>query len=50
MSDIKNEQCGVCGRKLKSPKSQELGFGPSCYRKYLAEKAVEENQSADKEG
>lgn len=25
--------CSVCGRKLKSARSQALGYGPVCYRK-----------------
>lgn len=24
-------KCSVCGRKLRSPKSQEVGYGPVCY-------------------
>lgn len=26
-------KCSVCGRKLRSPKSQEVGYGPVCYRR-----------------
>lgn len=25
--------CSICGRKLTSPKSRELGCGPVCYKK-----------------
>lgn len=25
--------CLICGRKLSSPKSLELGYGPVCYEK-----------------
>lgn len=25
--------CVVCGRKLKAAQSQELGYGPVCYKK-----------------
>lgn len=25
--------CSICGRKLKDPKSRELGYGPVCYQK-----------------
>ena len=30
--------CLRCGRELKSKESRQLGFGPSCYKKYLADK------------
>lgn len=33
----KEDRCKRCGRKLKNNESQLLGFGPSCYRKYLKE-------------
>lgn len=26
-------ECSICGRKLKNPKSRELGCGAVCYRK-----------------
>lgn len=29
--------CRRCGRKLKSELAKQLGFGPSCYKKYIAE-------------
>lgn len=25
--------CSICGRRLKSTKSRELGYGPVCYKK-----------------
>ena len=25
--------CIRCGRKLRTPESRELGFGPTCYKK-----------------
>lgn len=25
-------RCAICGRKLKDPKSIELGYGPICYK------------------
>ena len=25
-------KCSICGRKLKNPKSRELGYGPVCYK------------------
>lgn len=28
-------KCSVCGRKLRSPKSKEVGYGPVCYRKIM---------------
>lgn len=29
--------CRRCGRKLKSEQARQLGFGASCYKKYIAE-------------
>lgn len=26
-------KCSICGRKLKNPKSRELGYGPVCYKR-----------------
>lgn len=26
-------KCSVCGRKLRNPKSQEVGYGPVCYKR-----------------
>lgn len=25
--------CSICGRRLKSAKSRELGYGPVCYKR-----------------
>lgn len=39
--------CGRCNRKLKTSKSIELGFGPTCHKKHLqelAEAEFEKNQ------
>ena len=33
----KSNICRRCGRKLKNPKSIELGFGNTCYKKFMAE-------------
>ena len=33
------ETCGRCGRKLKTAKSIEDGFGPVCKKKHEAEEA-----------
>lgn len=41
------KQCGRCNRKLKTLKSIELGFGPTCHKKHLQELAdaeFEKNQ------
>lgn len=41
------KQCGRCNRKLKTAKSIELGFGPTCHKKHLQELAdaeFEKNQ------
>ena len=37
MANWLHESCGRCGRKLKTRKSMEQGFGPVCYRKHLAD-------------
>lgn len=29
--------CRRCGRKLKNPESITLGFGVTCYKKFLAQ-------------
>lgn len=29
--------CIRCGRKLKTEESRELGFGPTCYKKWQTE-------------
>lgn len=26
-------KCSICGRKLRNPKSKELGYGPVCYKR-----------------
>jgi len=32
--------CSVCGRKLKSPKSRELGYGPVCYKRVFGSRTI----------
>lgn len=32
------ERCLRCGRMLRAPFAREIGMGPVCYKKYLAEK------------
>lgn len=32
-----HEVCIRCGRKLKNEESRELGFGPTCYKKWQVE-------------
>lgn len=27
--------CSICGRRLKNPRSQELGYGPVCRRRMM---------------
>lgn len=34
----KHKTCRRCGRTLKNPKYQEIGYGASCYKKILLEK------------
>lgn len=38
--DISKKLCNRCHRELKDSKSKELGFGPTCYKKYLKSKKV----------
>lgn len=35
--EIKRVFCRRCGRELKSKQAKELGFGITCYRKYMKE-------------
>jgi len=35
--------CRRCGRKLKSAKAKELGFGPACYKMHM-EKVLRSNR------
>ena len=37
MTDEK-KYCLRCGKELKSIESKKLGFGPTCYKKHLANK------------
>lgn len=30
-------KCLRCGRKLKSEESKQIGFGKTCYKKYMSE-------------
>lgn len=32
------DRCLRCGRMLRTPHTREIGMGPVCYKKYLAEK------------
>lgn len=38
--ETKRVFCRRCGRELKSKKAKQLGFGPSCYRKYMKEQSI----------
>lgn len=33
----RSDTCRRCGRKLKNPESIEIGFGTTCYKKFMAE-------------
>ena len=35
--DSKRVFCKRCGRELKNKAAKELGYGPTCYKKYLNE-------------
>ena len=37
LQETKRVFCRRCGRELKSKNAKELGFGPSCYKKYIKE-------------
>ena len=44
--------CAGCGRKLKNSTSQELGYGPVCYRKkfgHTMKKRIKTNNSSTDE-
>ena len=38
------ERCIKCGRRLKTPQSKILGYGPSCYKKLLSERNKEKSR------
>ncbi len=40
-------QCGRCGRTLKNPKYQKLGFGRVCYSKHLQEASKDKEKGAE---
>jgi ribosomal protein L37E len=42
LANLEHEQCGRCGRKLKTEASRQAGFGPVCKRKWEAAKAQDE--------
>ena len=33
----RNDICRRCGKKLKNSKSIEMGFGATCYKKFMVE-------------
>lgn len=33
------ERCIRCGRRLKTEESKAVGFGPTCYKKFIKEKS-----------
>lgn len=40
LEENKRVFCRRCGRELKNKKAKELGFGPSCFAKYMKEQAL----------
>lgn len=38
--NISKKLCKRCHRKLKDEKSKKLGFGPTCYKKYLNKQKI----------
>ena len=41
-------KCSICGRKLRNPKSRELGYGPVCYKKAFRAVKTEKNMDGKK--
>lgn len=40
--------CSICGRRLKNPKSQELGYGPVCRKRMMiGDSAVQKGKSRE---
>ena len=42
-------KCSVCGRKLRSPKSQEVGYGPICYKRLFGSNLKSSNKAGPPE-
>ena len=42
-------KCSVCGRKLRSPKSQEAGYGPVCYKRLFGSNLKSNNKASPSE-
>lgn len=40
-------KCSICGRKLRNPKSKELGYGPVCYKRKFGITPHTSRKSAD---
>ena len=40
-------KCSICGRKLRNPKSKELGYGPICYKRKFGITPHTSRRSAD---
>ena len=38
------ERCIKCGRRLKTPQSKVLGYGPLCYKKLMMERSKEKSR------
>lgn len=38
--ETKRVFCRRCGRELKSTLAKELGFGPTCYKRYMGELTI----------
>lgn len=39
-------KCSVCGRKLRNPKSQKVGYGPVCYRRLFGASLCNDDKDA----
>lgn len=37
-------KCSVCGRNLRNPESQEIGYGPVCYKRLFGAKPKHKNR------
>jgi len=41
-------KCSICGRKLMTPKSMELGYGPVCYKRAFGTVKTEKSTEGKK--
>ena len=39
-------KCSVCGRNLKNPESQKVGYGPVCYKRLFGSNLKSSNKAS----